>query len=65
VRKYAVAHSAHALEFADLAPGHTDQWKRARKIIKPTAEGFEENLEVDGGRGFVPYYTIAMRKITS
>jgi hypothetical protein len=36
-----------------------------RKIIKPTAEGFEENLEVDAGEGFVPYYTIPMRKIAS
>ena len=65
VREYVIARSAQALEFADLAPGHADQWKRARKIIKPTAEGFEENLEVDGGQGFVPYYTIAMRRIAS
>lgn len=65
VREYAIARSAKALEFADLAPGHANQWKRARKIIKPTLEGFEENLEVDGGQGFVPYYTIPMRKITS
>jgi hypothetical protein len=64
VRKYAIARSEQALEFADLAPGHPNQWKRARKIIKPTPEGFEENLEVDDGRGFVPYYTIPMRKIT-
>ena len=65
VREYAIARSAQALEFADLAPGHANQWKRARKIIRPTPEGFEENLEVDGGQGFVPYYTIPMRKITS
>lgn len=65
VREYAIARSALALEFADLAPGHANQWKRARKIIRPTPEGFEENLEVDGGQGFVPYYTIPMRKVTS
>ena len=65
VREYAIARSAQALEFADLAPGHANQWKRARKIIRPTLEGFEENLEVDGGQGFIPYYTIPMRKITS
>ena len=65
VREYAIARSAQALEFADLAPGHANQWKRARKIIRPTPEGFEENLEVDGGQGFVPYYTIPMRKVTS
>jgi len=56
---------ALALEFAELAPGHSNQWKRARKIIRPTLEDFEENLEVDGGQGFIPYYTIPMRKITS
>jgi hypothetical protein len=65
VREYAIAQSEDALEFADLAPGHADQWKRARKIIRPTPEGFEENLEVDAGQGFVPYYTIPMRKVTS
>jgi hypothetical protein len=65
VREYAVARSEQALEFADLAPGHANQWKRARKIIKPTDDGFEESLEVDAGEGFVPYYTIPMRKIAS
>jgi len=65
VREYAIARSKQALEFADLAPGHANQWKRARKIIKPTPEGFEENLEVDDGQGFVSYYTIPMRKISS
>lgn len=64
VREYAIARSEQALEFADVAPGHGNQWKRARKIIKPTPEGFEENLEVDDGQGFVPYYTIPMRRIT-
>ena len=64
VREYRIALSAQALEFADLAPGHARQWNRARKIIKPTAEGFEENLEVDGGQGFVTYYSIPMRRIS-
>jgi hypothetical protein len=63
VREYAIVRSAQALEFADLTPGHANQWKRARKILRPTPEGFEENLEVDGGQGFVPYYTIPMRKV--
>jgi hypothetical protein len=65
IREYAIGRYEQALEFADLAPGHATQWKRARKIIKPTTEGFEENLEVDAGEGFVPYYTIPMRKIAS
>jgi hypothetical protein len=63
VREYSISRSAQTLEFADLAPGHANQWKRARKIIRATPEGFEENLEVDGGQGFVPYYTIPMRKV--
>jgi hypothetical protein len=65
VREYAIARSEQALEFADVAPGHASQWKRARKIIKPTPEGFEENLEVDDGQGFVRYYTIPMRRTAS
>ena len=65
VREYAIARCEQALQFADLPPGHSDQWKRARKIIKPTPDGFEENLEVDAGQGFVPYYTIPMRKVSS
>jgi hypothetical protein len=65
VREYAIAHSEQALEFADVPPGHAEQWKRARKILKPTNDGFEESLEVDAGEGFVPYYTIPMRKIAS
>jgi hypothetical protein len=65
VREYAIAYSEQALEFADVPPGHADHWKRARKILKPTNDGFEESLEVDAGEGFVPYYTIPMRKIAS
>jgi hypothetical protein len=65
VREYAIARCEQALEFADLPPGHSNQWKRARKIIKPTPEGFEENLEVDAGQGFVPYYTIPMHKVNT
>ena len=64
VREYSIVRSAQTLEFADLPPGHANQWRRARKIIRPTSEGFDENLEVDGGQGFVPYYTIPMRRIT-
>ena len=64
VRQYAIERNEQTLEFADFAPGHANQWKRARKIIRPTLEGFEERLEVDDGNGFVPYYTIPMRKVT-
>jgi len=63
VREYAIARNEMDLEFADVAPGHASQWQRARKILRPTADGFEERLEVDAGGGFVPYYVIVMRKI--
>ena len=62
VRQYAIAHNPHRLEFADIPPGHASQWQRARKILQPTLDGFEERLEVDPGDGFVPYYVIAMRR---
>jgi hypothetical protein len=64
VRQYAITRSERALEFADQAPGHANQWKRARKIIEPTPDGFEERLEVDAGQGFVPYYRIPMRRLS-
>ncbi|MSP39576.1 MAG: (2Fe-2S) ferredoxin domain-containing protein [Deltaproteobacteria bacterium] len=63
VREYAIARNQSKLEFADLPPGHASQGQRARKILQPTADGFEERLEVDAGTGFVPYYVIAMRKM--
>ncbi len=63
VREYAIARKQNELEFADAVPGHAYQWQRARKILRPTADGFEERLEVDAGDGFVPYYIIPMRKI--
>jgi hypothetical protein len=54
------------LQFDDLPPGgHAGQWRRARKVLRPTPEGFEEQLEVDGGEGFVPYYVISMQRVTS
>jgi hypothetical protein len=63
VRAYAIECNERELEFADVPPGHAGQWQRARKILRPTADGFEERLEVDPGDGFVPYYVIPMRKI--
>lgn len=52
------------LYFDDVPPGHGKIWKRGRKILRPTTEGFEERLEVDSGDGsFVPYYVTLMRKV--
>lgn len=65
VHEYAVENRKAWLEFEDQPPGHEKHWARARKILQPTENGFEERLEVDdGGGNFIPYYTIAMRKIT-
>ena len=63
VREYRVERREQMLQFADEPPGHRDRWKRARKILRPTVDGFEERLEVDDGSGYVPYYVIPMQKV--
>jgi len=63
-RQYSVEGTENGLEFDDLPPGHAE-WRRARKVLRPTAAGFEEQLEVDGGAGFVPYYVISMQRVTA
>ena len=63
MREYAIERHDENLEFADAPPGHASQWKRARKILRPTPDGFEERLEVDPGDGFVPYYVIPMQRV--
>ena len=66
VREYCIESGDGQLHFDDVAPGHGKIWKRARKILRPTQEGFEERLEVDNGDGsFVPFYVIVMRKVAS
>ena len=64
-RQYSVQGSEGGLSFDDLPPGHSDQWRRARKILRPTPAGFEEQLEVDAGNGFVPYYVISMQRVAA
>ena len=64
VREYCIESGNGQLYFDDVPPGHGKLWKRARKILRSTAEGFEERLEVDSGDGsFVPYYVIVMQKV--
>jgi hypothetical protein len=63
MREYAIERRNGTLEFADEPPVHASQWKRARKILRPTVDGFEERLEVDPGEGFVPYYVIPMQRV--
>ena len=66
IHEYCIESGDGQLHFDDVAPGHGKLWKRARKILRPTQEGFEERLEVDSGDGsFVPYYVIVMRKVAS
>jgi hypothetical protein len=39
--------------------------QRARKIVRPTADGFEERLEVDHGEGrFETHFVITMQRVT-
>jgi hypothetical protein len=64
-REYAVEGNEAGVHFDDVVPGHSGQWRRARKVLRPTPAGFDEQLEVDGGEGFVPYYTISMRRVTA
>jgi hypothetical protein len=63
VREYLVERCEQTLQFADEPPGHRDRWKRARKILRPTNDGFEERLEVDDGSGYAPYYVIPLQKV--
>ncbi len=64
IREYSIAQHDGAIDFADTPPGHASQWKRARKILRPTEIGFEERLEVDDGGGtFKPYYAVTMQKV--
>jgi hypothetical protein len=62
-RQYSVEGNEGGLRFDDLPPGHANQWRRARKVLRPTPAGFEEQLEVDDGEGFVPYYIISMHRV--
>src|SRR5262249_47960716 len=52
-----------ALMFDDRPPGHLGV-DRARKILRPTVDGFEERLEVDRGEGqFEPHYILTMYRV--
>jgi hypothetical protein len=56
-----------AVMFADRPEAHHHvPATRARKILRPTAYGFEERLELDRGSGhFEPYYIVPMHRSTS
>ena len=65
VREDRVAHSERNLQFAGEPPGIATGGKRARKILEPTADGFEERLEVDDGSGYVTYCVDTMQKVNA
>lgn len=65
VHEYTVEHREQSLNFADAAPDHSQTWTRARKVLEPTENGFDERLEVDDGTGFKTYYAISMRRLAA
>lgn len=60
---YTIEQREQCLNFADAPPDHSRAWTRARKVLQPTKDGFEERLEVDDGTGFKTYYAISMRRL--
>jgi hypothetical protein len=61
LRDYAVETEDGACSFDDVPPDHVD-WKRVRKTLLPTAAGYDERLDVDGGDGFSEYSAVCMRR---
>jgi hypothetical protein len=64
VHDYQLELQEDAVLFADRPPRHVVGATRARKMLRPTDEGFEERLEVDRGTGhFEPYSVIHMHRV--
>lgn len=54
------------VSFAERPPAHTDGAQHARKVLRPTPEGFEERVEVDYGSGMYETYSVLhMQRVTS
>ena len=51
------------LKFADVLPGSTSQWNRARKIVVILFTVLKKNSPSMAGDGFVPYYVIHMKHV--
>lgn len=63
VHDYHLQIEAERLKFDDQPATHL-QAQRARKILRPTVDGFEERLEIDYGTGqFEPHYVITMHRV--
>lgn len=63
---YLVQPQGEHFVFADVVPDHGEHWRRARKILVPGVDGFDEILEVAlEESGFVPFYTVTLRRVPS
>jgi len=63
VLSYDVDTADGRLAFDDRSPDHGTAWKRVRKILTPTTDGYEEHLLVDRGHGLEPYYRVVLRRV--
>ncbi len=65
IHKFDIVIEKRRLMFADRVPHHVSA-VAARKVLTPTAHGYEETLELDRGLGiFEPYYSIPIRRKAS
>ncbi|HEX4969131.1 MAG TPA: hypothetical protein VFV44_11460 [Nitrospiraceae bacterium] len=65
IHEFHIAIEEKRLIFADRVPHHVPA-VAARKVLTPTARGYEETLELDRGRGvFEPYYSIPIQRSAS
>ena len=62
IHEFDIVIEERRLMFADRVPHHVSA-VAARKVLTPTARGYEETLELDQGLGvFEPYYSIAIQR---
>jgi hypothetical protein len=63
---YIIELNDDAMVFKDRPPGKIGPDAKARKILKPNENGFEEILEVDKGNGvFEPFYFVKFQRVES
>jgi hypothetical protein len=62
IHEFDIVIEERRLMFADRVPHHVSA-VAARKVLTPTAHGYEETLELDRGLGvFEPYYSIPIQR---
>lgn len=65
IHEFQLQMEGDAVVFAERPPVHNDQAQRARKILRPTPDGFEERVEVDYGSGqYEMHSVLAMQRVT-